>query len=206
MNTHELILLSPYRYPAQYAMTMADEDMAAWLNGFTALWHPALLWNASGSPRCETTYDHETPKAGVFYVLPETPPAYLPDNWEERVRQAGSLVFKATPDRAATLANLQAVLGAESAPAFGWKQGFELTADQVGPFVGLGWGHLLLASLSEAMEHENLLDVPAFWNDVQHAVALQAGFAYPPASDTPTAPPPSTDCAGSIGRRPAVHR
>ena len=78
MSTHELVLLSPYRYPAQYAMTMSDEDMAAWLNGFTALWHPALLWQAKSLPRCEATYDHEQPKAGFIYALPETPPAYLP--------------------------------------------------------------------------------------------------------------------------------
>ena len=110
MNTHELVLLSPYRYPAQYAMTMSDEDMAAWLNGYTALWHPALLWRAKGAPRCETTYDHETPKAGFVYALPETPPAYLPDDWDERVKQAGAIVFKATPDRATTLANLKAAL------------------------------------------------------------------------------------------------
>jgi hypothetical protein len=180
MNTHELVLLSPYKFPAQYAMTMSDEDMAAWLNGFTALWHPAVLWRAKGAPRCETTYDHEAPKAGFLYALPETPPAYLPDDWEERVKQAGGLVFKAAPDRAATLANLKAALGAEGAAALGWKQGLDLHVDDLGPFFGLGWGHLLLAALSEAMEHENLLDVAAFWDDVQHAVALLGGFPYTP--------------------------
>src|SRR5262245_16023661 len=110
MNMRELVLLSPYRYPAQYAMTMSDEDMAAWLNGFTALWHPALLWQAGAPPRCDTTYDHETPKPGCLYALPESPPAYLPDDWETRVKEAGSLVFRATPDRATTLANLKAAI------------------------------------------------------------------------------------------------
>src|SRR5438309_2221365 len=123
MNTHELVLLSPYRYPAQYAMNMSDEDMAAWLNGFTALWHPALAWQAKTPPRCETTYDNETPKPGVIYALPETPPAYLPDDWEMRVRQVGSLVFKSVPDRAATIANLKAALAAEGAPTFGLLAG-----------------------------------------------------------------------------------
>src|SRR5436853_7205201 len=103
MNTHELVLLSPYRYPAQYAMTMSDEDMASWLNGYTALWHPALLWQAKTLPRTETTYDHEQPRAGYIYALPETPPSYLPDNWDELVRQAGSIAVQAKPDRATTL-------------------------------------------------------------------------------------------------------
>src|SRR5260370_5903960 len=186
MNTHELVLLSPYKFPAQYAMTMSDEDMAAWLNGFTALWHPAVLWQAKGAPRCETTYDHEAPKAGFLYALPEPPPAYLPDDWEECVKQAGGLVFKATPDRATTLANLKAALCAEGAAALGWKQGLDLNADDVGPLFGLGWGHVLLAALSEAMEHENLLDVEAFWDAVQHAVALLGGFPYTPV--TPVTP------------------
>jgi hypothetical protein len=189
MNTHELVLLSPYRYPAQYAMTMSDEDMAAWLNGFTTLWHPALLWQAKGAPRCETTYDHETPKAGFVYALPETPPAYLPDDWEERVKQAGAFVFKATPDRATTLANLQAALSAHGEPGASATGGLlDLSADELGPFFGLAWGHQLLASLSEAMEHENLLQVEAFWDDVQHAVALLGGFAH-----TPLAPANSND-------------
>ncbi|MBI1833088.1 MAG: hypothetical protein HYR84_16735 [Planctomycetes bacterium] len=188
MNQHELILLSPYRYPAQYPMTMSDEDMASWLNGFTLLWHPALLWGAAVAPRCDTTYDHETPKAGVVYALPETPPTYLPDNWEERVKQAGSLVFKATPDRAGTLANLHAALSAAGAPEFGWKPGLALHPDSLGPFFGIAWGHLLLASLSEAMEHENLLDVAAFWKDVQNAVALLGASASGVASTPPPAP------------------
>src|SRR6266852_2293971 len=167
MNTHEFVLLSPYRYPAQYAMTMSDEDMASCLNGFTALWHPALLWQAKGPPRCETTYDHETPKAGFIYALPESPPAYLPDDWETRVKEAGAIVFKATPDRTVTLANLKAALSAREPTAL-----LDLSADDLGPFFGLAWGHLLLAALAEAMEHENNLQVDAFWNDVQQAIAL----------------------------------
>jgi len=184
MNTHELVLLSPYRFPAQYAMTMSDEDMACWLNGFTALWHPALLWQSKAPPRCEATYDHETPKPGFIYALPEAPPAYLPDDWEDRVKQAGALVFKATPDRAATLANLKTALSAVGVSTLGWKEGLDRSDDDLGPFFGLAWGHLLLASLCEAMEHENLLDHNAFWDDVQHAIAQLGGMPY-----TPTAPP-----------------
>ena len=187
MNTHELVLLSPYKFPAQYAMTLADEEMAAWLNGFTALWHPAILWQAKGAPRCEATYDHETPKAGMIYALPENPPSYLPEDWEARVKHAGALTFKTTADRATTLANLQAALSAEGAPAFGWKGGVDLPEDEVGPFFGLAWGHQLLASLCEAMEHENLLDQAAFWDDVQQAIALLAKLPYTPRLNEPEA-------------------
>lgn len=194
MNTHELVLLSPYRFPAQYAMTLSDEDMAAWLNGFTALWHPALLWQAKGPPRCEATYDHETPKPGHIYALPETPPAYLPDDWDARVRQAGAVVFRATPDRETTLVNLKAALTAEGTPPFGWKPGLNLSADELGPFFGIAWGHQMLASLAEAMEHENLLDPIAFWDDIQQSIATLGGLPYASAN-TQSAPPPTKNYA-----------
>src|SRR5262245_51363004 len=129
MNTHELVLLSPYRFPAQYSMTMTDEDMAAWLNAYTALWHPAILWQAKGAPRCEATYDHETPKAGHIYALPDSPPAYLPGDWEARVREAGAITFKAAVDRETTLANLKRALTAEGVPELGWKDGLKLSLE-----------------------------------------------------------------------------
>src|SRR5262245_4998825 len=190
MNTHDLVLLSSYRFPAQYSMTMTDEDMAAWLNAYTALWHPAILWQAKAAPRCEATYDHETPKARHIYALPENPPSYLPEDWEARVKEAGAITFKTTADRATTLANLKAALSAEGAPALGCKACFDLSADDIGPFYGLAWGHQLLAALAEAMEHENLLDQAAFWDDVQHAVALVAKLPYTPRKAEQAAPPP----------------
>jgi hypothetical protein len=180
MSAHELVLLSPYRYPAQHAMTLADEDMASWLNGYTALWHPAVLWQAQGPPRCDAPYDHEQPRPGCIYALPESPPAYLPDDWDERVRAAGAVVFRVSPERATTLANLRVALTEAGAPAVGWPAGFELDPQRCGAFFGLGLGYLLHASLAEAMEHENLLDPAAFWSDVQFAISLLAGFAYTP--------------------------
>lgn len=189
---HELILLSPYRYPGASALVLGPEDMAAWLNAYTALWHPALLWQAKEPPRVEAAYDHEQPQAGFVYAVPESPPLYLPDDWEERVRAAGAVAFKATADRATTLANLQAALQAPSAPALGWRDGLEQAAEAACAFFGIGWGHLLLASLAEAMEHENLLEKDFFWEQVQYGVALLAGLPFsptPPVSDNPEAAP-----------------
>jgi hypothetical protein len=188
---HELIVLSPYRYPAQSSLTLANEDMACWLNGFTALWHPALLWQAKAPPHCDTPYDHEQPRSGCVYALPESPTSYLPDDWDQRVRDAGSVAFKAVPDRATTLANLRAALTAEGAPALGWAEAFAQADDAIAPFYGLGWGHLLQGTLSEAMEHENLLDPAGFWDNVQHALALLAGLSYTPASQALAAGAPS---------------
>src|SRR5688572_2145004 len=137
MSPHELILLSPYRFPGANALTLAAEDMACWLNAHAALWHPATLWQAQGPPRFDSTYDHETPKAGTIYAVPETPPTYLPDDWRERVRQAGAIAFTATPDRAATLDNLRQALLAEGAAALGCRSAVDLPAATIAPFVGL---------------------------------------------------------------------
>ncbi len=188
-GSHELVLLSPYRYPAGSPLTLANEDMAAWLNGFTALWHPAALGNASGPPRCETPYDHETPGAEKIYAVPDSPPSYLPENWLDRVRQAGSICFTCTPDREQTLANLREALHAAESRRFGWPEGMDQPAEVVAPFFGIGWGHLLQATLAEAMEHENLLDSTGFWSDVQLAVSHLAGWVPAPEGESLGAEP-----------------
>src|SRR5581483_7668400 len=186
MGAHELILLSPYRYPGQSPLTLADEDMACWLNGFSALWHPAVLWQAKAPPRVEAAYDYEQPQAGQVFVLPESPPLFLPDDWEDRVKAAGAVSFKATTDRATTLENLKRAIGAAG---LGWPQAFDLGEDKLGPFFGLGWGHLLEGTLAEAMEHENLLEADGFWDNVQQAVATLAGLPYTPATTSASYPP-----------------
>src|SRR5271168_5395550 len=110
MSTHELILLSPYRLPTHHTLYLADDDVAAFLNGLAALWHPAALNGASAPPHVASPYDHEDPKPGVVYATPVSPPLMLPDDWYSRVRQAGSVAFKASPGRDATFAGLKDAL------------------------------------------------------------------------------------------------
>jgi hypothetical protein len=204
MNQPELILLSPHQLPGQNPLVLGSEDMASWMNAFSALWHPAALWGAAGPPRVETGYDHEEPKAGHVYAVPETPPLLLPDDWHHRVREAGAVTFQSTPCRPTTLANLQEALTAlnraaagepaESTVAETARDDAEraavrarligLPASQAGPFFGIGLGYLLIATLCEAMEHENLLAAADFWDDVQRAIAALAGVAYKPPERT----------------------
>jgi hypothetical protein len=171
MNPPELILLSPYRLPSRDALMLANDDVAAFLNAYTALWHPAVLRGASGPPKIASPYDHEQPVAGSIYALPESPPLLLPDDWDARVATAGAIAFQATADRQTTLANLREAIrqrnAADPAPA-------ELTAskrEQLEPFFGIGFGYLMVEGLFEAMEHENLIATPELWRDVQAAVA-----------------------------------
>jgi hypothetical protein len=171
MNARELILLSPYRVPTHNTLYLGDEEVAAFLNGYTALWHPAALIGASTPPRLGSPYDYEQPVAGHIYAVPDNPPLVLPDDWEERVRAAGALVFHATPNRQATLENLREALR-------GWGENaqqslplLDLDAERAAAFFGIGFGHLHIEALFEAMSHENLLASSEFWQEVSAAVA-----------------------------------
>src|SRR5579862_2138213 len=214
MTPRDLVLLSPYRFPAQHAVTLADEDMAAWLNAYTALWHPAALWQTAGPPRVEASYDHETPRPGHVYAVPLSPPSLVSEDWEERVRAAGAAVFRATPHRVGTIANLIASLSAVvardgdvSSPTSVWLH--DLPDATVAPFLGVGLGFLLLATLSDAMEHQNLLDLNEFWIDIQQAVAAtQQGEANPvgfEGASSPWLPPLQSAAARLLAARETLY-
>lgn len=234
MNARELFLLSPYQFPAATALTLSDEEMSCWMNAYSMLWHPAVLWQASGPPQVDVPYDYEQPKAHHVYAVPAEPHSTMPDDWEDAVKNAGAWFFYGKEKREETLAEgctfLQTVTPAplptnaedEQAPDNAAKPEKDpdqittesseqkdtdenqenaensevnaptLTAEEIHaklvtlppekiqPFLAIGLGYLLLASLSEAMEHDNLLDTPAFWDDIQQAIACLVGISYQP--------------------------
>lgn len=173
MNQRELILLSPYRVPAKDSLMLGDDDMASFLNGYTALWHPALVVEAAGPPRIASPYDYESPTAGHVYALPESPQMFLPEDWEFRVREAGALSFRASPDRRETIANLNEALthtAPDSSEASQQAIG-DWRPEHLAPFFAIAFGHMHLLALFEAMDHENLLDAGGFWQELQQAAA-----------------------------------
>ena len=161
MSQRELFLLSPYRMPAQSSMSLGNEDVSCILNGYLALWHPAVIAGAAGPPKFASPYDYEQPSAGHVYAVPEHPPVILPDDWEQRVAAAGAITFRAMPERDATFANVKSALTPPN----------DLTPEQIAPFLGIGFGYLMVDTLFEAMEHENLLATADLWREVQEAVA-----------------------------------
>jgi hypothetical protein len=175
MSARELILLSPYRLPTQNTLYLGDDEVAAFLNAYSALWHPAVLAGAAGPPRLGSPYDYEQPSAGHLFAIPENPPLMLPDDWDERVRVAGALAFRASADRTQTLANLKAALISAGDAWGGVPQLLELDHDRVAPFFGIGFGFIQIEALFEAMSHENLLATPELWQDVTEAIAALTG-------------------------------
>jgi hypothetical protein len=147
-----------------------NEEVGALLNGYLALWHPAVACAAAGPPRLASPYDHEQPSRGLVYAVPDAPALYLPDDWDQRVEAIGALSFRCSLDRSLTFHNLQQALRAcgETAPAPGL---IDLPADKVAPFLGLAFGYLHVEALLEAFEHQASLAASDLWIDVQQAIA-----------------------------------
>lgn len=181
MHERQIFLLSPYRLPTHHQIMLNEDEMAAWLNGMVCVWHPALIYGAKEPPKVDSPYDHEMPTAGQVFGVPTAPPLFQPDDWPYRVSAAGAIRFEAASDRDSTLANIrQAIQEAASGDTEEGKQAFgapeiqallDLPPEKVRPFLALGFGHLMVESLFDAMEHEHLLAAEDFWNDVQQAIA-----------------------------------
>lgn len=178
MSDRQRLLLSPYRLPTHHQVYLNEDEMAEWLNGYIVLWHPALLLGGDRPPRVDSAYDHEQPTAGRAYVFPDSPPQFLPDDWPDRVKATGALKLPAHTNRDETIrAMIEAFRAAgesdEGRDLFGSSDQLallDLPIEKVRPFFGIGFGHLMVDSLFEAMDHERLLDVSGFWNDVHEAV------------------------------------
>lgn len=172
MNARHLTLLSPYRLPTDSTLYVGDEEAAAILQGYLALWHPAALAVTVGLPRLGLAHEHEEPAGDQVYVLPENAYLSLADDWADRARAAGAVVVRSTPDRGQTLANLTAALREAGA-----ERHLDLPAEQARPFLGVGFGFVILEALCEAMQHENVLTRDEIFQDLVAAVG---------ASDDPT--------------------
>jgi hypothetical protein len=178
MSDRLSVLLSPYRLPTNHPVYINEEDMAAWLNGWSMLWHPASIFLCDLLPRVDSAYDHENPRPGRIYFLPENPQQFLPDDWKYRVDECGALVVTPLPSREETLANyIQAIRNAREGEASReWFSApelaklLELPREQLAPFFGTGFAYAVIDGLYEATDHERLLAAEEFWHDLKQAV------------------------------------
>src|SRR5262249_27327321 len=149
-------LLSPYALPTDHPLMLSEPEMAAWWNGYLALWHPAVLAGLSAPAKQASQYDHESPPAGHIFAVPDAPELYMPDDWRTRVTSANSAAFSATANRNETLANLrQAFAAFDTSPAAIAR--LELSEERVAPFLAIGFGYLVVEHLFDAMQHEHIL-------------------------------------------------
>ena len=165
MAAKELILLSPHRFPTDTSPILGGEEIACFMNGWSSLWHPAVLLGAPEPPRVASPYDHENPVDGCIYALPDSPALFLPDDWQQRLTAAGAFSYHAAADKDKTLARVREGLSAAHTNAALW----DLPAEKLAPFFALGYGFAVVNTLFEAMEHQNVLVVADFWSGVQRA-------------------------------------
>jgi hypothetical protein len=170
MSTRQAILLSTYRLPTESTLYLGDEEVAAYLNGYAALWHPAALAVAAGLPRVAPPHDHEEPAGDFLFAVPDNPPPGFVDDWEGRATTAGAVIFQATNDRAHTLESLFAALRAAHGDDERLGKLMALPAERVAPFFGLGYGCVVLEALFEAMAHDNVLAVEEIRQDLDAAL------------------------------------
>ncbi len=166
MTPREAHLLSPYRPPTSYPVSLNPEEASSWLHGYFALWHPAALAGLSRPPQASSTYDHDQPKEGFLYTVPAGPHLYQPDDWIDRLKEANAASFPATLDAGDTTAAALVACRTLGAP----EELLAVPASTVALFESIGFGYLLVESLFDAMDHEHLLDGAGFWDDVQAAV------------------------------------
>lgn len=164
MSDRDAYLLSPYRPPTTYPGSVSTDEAATWLSGYLALWHPSIVRLISRPPTIDSSYEHDQPHDRAIYVVPEGPHLYQPDDWPDRLKEAEAVSSTATADRDQTLADLLAQLSNDQAGTE-----VEIAADLLRSFQGVGYGHLLIETLFEAMEHEHLLDADGFWHDLKQA-------------------------------------
>lgn len=174
MKPRQSILLSPYRLPTESTLYLGDEEIAAFLNGMRALWHPAALACSEALPRVASPYDHEEPADNLLVAVPDNPPLTLPDDWRDRAKAAGAVVFTATTSWDETLNNLREALlevekDREHVPSL-----CAVSDEQAAPFHAIGFGCMQLEALFEAMQQENLIGSPELVEDIALAVGALA--------------------------------
>ncbi len=166
MTARQIFLLSPYRPPTSYPVTLNADETAAWLNGHAALWHPAVLQNAIRPPLPASSYDHDLPSENFVYAVAEGPTLYQPDDWLARASSANAIAFRSTACRTETFANMRTAMRERGTP----ESQLAISDSLVGSFAGLGYGYLMVDTLFDAMSHDKLLDADGFWADVSAAV------------------------------------
>ncbi|MGL4422333.1 MAG: hypothetical protein ACRCZF_16805, partial [Gemmataceae bacterium] len=131
MPERSLVLLSPYRPPTSYPVTLSPDETTAWLNAYFLMWDPALLATAPGLPEIASAYDHDLPREEAIYVIPTGPQLFQPDEWPERVKAANAVAVAIGPDR--TLAETTLRAAAALPPPRGDERSF----------AAIGLAHLL---------------------------------------------------------------
>jgi alpha-mannosidase len=134
---------------------LSDELARSVWCAVSALWHPSLLARAAQLPRIESVDSPSPPGPREVRVIPSGAWDRLPSGYRTQAEDASSTLLESGTDRAELVRQIQARLGAESAPENLENEGMTKAARD---FLALGTVQWIVRELTVAMGHADGLD------------------------------------------------
>jgi alpha-mannosidase len=155
MTYRDVVILIPSHSLEDFPTEQGERPAAGLLNAFAVAWHPGWLSGMSQLPRWHRADDPPQPHAEQLVIVPEVCDGWLPHDWIDQARAAGTVVLDQLHERSALL---EAALAPLSLP--------ELDADLVADFLALGTCWLQVELLTRHMRNFGNIDEVRFQNRV----------------------------------------
>jgi alpha-mannosidase len=153
MTFKDLIVLLPCQSLENLSLDRDGAEAEQLLSAWTALYHPAVLAQASGMPRWASAESPPEDVASSLVVLPECAEGSLAPDWADAAEKAGARVIRRLTRRDEVIAAaLEGV--AEGAPL----RSTPLSAD----FLSLGFCHFVVELLTRQLRYMSNLDSERF--------------------------------------------
>ena len=166
MKYNELIVLIPCHSLEDFPTELGEEPASSLLNGFSILWHPALLASTGAFPKWERSDDTLSVDPDRLVVVPTPCDEWVPTTWVERARREGSTVINAEHDREKMLHQALEPLELETA----------VDSDLIADFLALGTVYLQTELLTRHMRNFSNLDEVHMQREA--VAAAQAAMAH----------------------------
>ncbi len=153
MTFKDLIVLLPCQSLENLSLDREAAEAQQLLSAWTALYHPAVLAQASGMPRWASAESPPEDVASSLVVLPECAEGSLPPGWADEAEKAGARIVRRQMDRtkivAAALEGLPEAASWETTP---------LSDD----FLALGFCHFVVELVTRQLRYMSNLDSDRF--------------------------------------------
>ncbi len=165
MTFNDLIVLLPCQSLESLSLKRSAREAEELLSGWSALYHPALVAQAAGTPKWASAEVPPEDPAGSLIVVPDCVEGSLPGGWIERASAAGARLVRNHPNRAALLEAALAMLPegpAAQAPCL------------AGDFLALGFCHFQVELLTRQLRYTSNLDEARFQQHLRDAAQSAA--------------------------------
>ncbi|MSR30104.1 MAG: hypothetical protein EXR99_01240 [Gemmataceae bacterium] len=153
------ILVSSHRLPTTDPLYLDDNQVAEFLNGYCALWHPCAIQLANSPPKILNPGELTDIQPEILLCFTSDIQEFPGKEWEQLPNRR----FMAAQNRPECLNNLLQAVEGPPAPTTPESE------KVLGLFFGTGYSYLTLNSLFDAMQHENLISHESFWEESKQA-------------------------------------